>query len=129
MCEIVEADWTRFALPALITPAYPKVAPPSRHNNRQSCTRTQGARRYVPIRAIRGAKPDCGTYRSGGRLVEEGGAVNSGKYGVISIIWIVVYSFVNKIVWDYFWPSPAHPTEPTYWMMWLFFRCFDSLCV
>jgi hypothetical protein len=23
------------------------------------------------------------------------------KYGVISIVWIVVYSSINKIVWDY----------------------------
>jgi hypothetical protein len=41
--------------------------------------------------------------------VEQGGAVNSGKYGVISIIWIVVYSFVNKIVWDYFLAFASTP--------------------
>jgi hypothetical protein len=49
-----------------------------------------------------GQNPDCGFYRSGGRLVDGSGAVNSWKYAVISIISNVVYYSISKILWGYF---------------------------
>ena len=59
-------------------PARPKAAPPSRHNNRHSCARTQNtATCLVPNWELNGGEnPGCGIYRSAGRLVDEGGAVN-----------------------------------------------------
>jgi hypothetical protein len=64
----MEADWTRLQPPDQTTPAHPKVAPPSRHNNRQSCTRTQRLTSFVPVWLIGGCNPGSGfTLREQGR--------------------------------------------------------------
>jgi hypothetical protein len=56
-----------------------------------------------------GQNPDCGFYRSAGRLVDGSGAVNSWKYAVISIISNVVYYSISKILLGYF--GPVRPSD------------------
>lgn len=64
------------------TPAHPKVAPPSRHNTGKAVAGRKD--KLCAGFGLRGSTSSGhGIYRSEGRLVEEGGAVNSRKYAVI----------------------------------------------
>lgn len=66
----MEVDWTRLQPPDLITPAHPKVASPSHHNEDVAVLRTQTTLMRLCLLELTGVAIPATICRYGGRVVE-----------------------------------------------------------